>query len=318
MGQHFGSDTNRCPAALGQRATASGRQRKMAFDDEQPSSLRGVAPVNQSRLNTGSGTSRGFISVATVLLLVIVAAVVAMALEHARTAIVLGALAALLFLMIGNGPLARWLASALQAPAFFEKPREFGGPIAIILLGDGSIVEPNGERLPRWLAYSRIECAARLYHSASAGGSPTCVIVTGDDTAGGQGGSSMYADRLRGLGVRAEHIKVEGRGRNTYRQAELTAELVRGEQYDHVFLVTSGLHMKRALRYFSHFGVHSIGVACDYVKVPITPFPRGENFAIAEIALHQYVGLARLRVYNAFGLNKPLQRKRHSAVGTNK
>ena len=288
----------------------------MAFDDRHPNSFRGVAPVNRSPLNDHRGeASGGFVSVAGVLFLLLVAGMVMAAMGHWRMTLLFVGLSVLLFLMVGNGPIVRWLAAALQSPAFFEKPRDFSGMTAIVLLGDGSIVEPNGERLPRWLAHSRIDCAVRLYRAAISAGSVAHVIITGDDT-GEHAIRSVYADRLQALGVLAEHIRVEREGRNTYRQAELTTRMVGAEHHDRVILVTSGLHMKRALRYFRHFGLQPIPAASDYVMVPITPIPRGENFAIAEIALHQYIGLARLQVYNAFGLNKPSEPNRHSAVGT--
>jgi uncharacterized SAM-binding protein YcdF (DUF218 family) len=114
----------------------------------------------------------------------------------------------------------------------------------------------------------------------------------------------VYAQRLRALGVRGGDIRVEGKGRNSYRQAELTNGILKEERYDRIFLVTSGLHMKRALRYLLHFGVHAIPVASDYVTGKITLVPLGSNFAIVDIALHQYAGLVRLRVYNALGWNK--------------
>src|SRR5262245_39516815 len=127
----------------------------MAFDDKRTNSLRGLALVNRSLSNVRSDASRdGFISVASVLLLLMVAAVVFAAIERWRAATILGALAALLFVLIGNGPVVRWLAGALQGAAPFETPRDFSGLTAIVLLGDGSIVDPSGGTLPRWLAFS--------------------------------------------------------------------------------------------------------------------------------------------------------------------
>lgn len=263
--------------------------------------------MNRSLLNRSPGESRGgFISTVALILLFIVGTIAVAALQRWDVVLPVAVACAAVFVLIGNGFLARWLARSLQEPAFFRKPEVFGGVSAIVLLGDGNIVEPNsGEALPAWLAYSRIERACELYHAATAAGASCRIIVTGDDSSDlGVAKDPVYVQRLRALGAPAADIRVEGKGRNTYRQAELTSEILRAERYDRVFMVTSGLHMKRALRYFLHFGVSAIPVASDYVTGNLTLLPLGSNFAIADIALHQYAGLARLRIYNAMGWNK--------------
>lgn len=263
--------------------------------------------MNRSLLNRSPGRFRGgFISTSALILLLVVGVVALAALRLWDVVLPLALGCVVVFILVGNGFLARWLARSLQEPAFFQKPQAFGGMSAIVLLGDGNIVEPNtGEALPGWLAYSRIERACELYRSATAGGASCRVIVTGDDSSDlGVTKEAVYSQRLRALGVRAADIRVEGNGRNTYRQAELTSEILKAERYDWIFMVTSGLHMKRALRYFLHFGVSAIPVASDFVTGKITLLPLGSNFAIVDIALHQYAGLVRLRIYNALGWNK--------------
>lgn len=263
--------------------------------------------MNRSLLNRSPGEAGGgFISTSALILLLILGIVAVAALRRWDVVLPLAVGCLAVFILVGNGILARWLARSLQEPAFFRKPQDFGGMSAIVLLGDGNIVEPNsGEALPGWLAYSRIERACELYHSAIAAGTSCRVLVTGDDSSNlGMRQEPVYVQRLRALGVPAADIRVEGKGRNTYRQAKLTSEILKAERYDRVFMVTSGLHMKRALRYFLQFCVSAIPVASDYVTGNITLLPLGSNFAIADIALHQYAGLARLRIYNALGWNK--------------
>ncbi|ACB77743.1 YdcF family protein [Opitutus terrae] len=263
--------------------------------------------MNRSLLNRSPGESRGgFISTSALILLFVAGIAAVAALRRWDTVLSLATGCVAVFILVGNGFLARWLARSLQEPAFFRKPQDFGGVSVIVLLGDGNIVQPNsGEALPGWLAYSRIERAGELYRSATASGAACRVIVTGDDSSDpGAVKEPVYVQRLRALGVPAGDIRVEGKGRNTYRQAELTSEILKAERCDRIFMVTSGLHMKRALRYFLNFGVSAIPVASDYVTGNITLLPLGSNFAIADIALHQYAGLARLRIYNALGWNK--------------
>lgn len=274
--------------------------------------------MKRSTSNASAKLRGGFISASGLILLLMLGVVASVVVGQLTAALLLAGASVLLFVLVGNGPIVRWLVTALQAPEFFRKPRDFGGTTAIVLLGDGNVLEPGTNRLvPGWLAYSRIECAAQLYFAATGGGARSKIIVTGDDSGSrGDRTTSVYAERLQALGVPAAHINVEGHGRNTYRQAELTGAILGLQPYDHLLLVTSGLHMRRAMRYFEHFGLRPTPVASDLVTVNYTPIPLGQNFAIADIALHQFVGLLRLRVYNTLGLNKPSESRRHSAAGT--
>ncbi len=229
-----------------------------------------------------------------------------MGLKQWSAALSLAVTLLLVLVLVGNGPIAKWLARSLQDPAFFTKPHDFGRHAAIVLLGDGTIVEPPaGERRPRWLAYSRIETAAEAYHMAKARGASCDIVVSGDDSVGPDPtGPSVYVTRLSALGVSDADVKLEPKGRNTYHQAELATRILEGGSYERIVIVTSGLHMKRALQYFRHFGIDAIPVPSDYVTVEITVLPSGQNLAIADIALHQFAGMVRLRLYNKLGLNK--------------
>jgi uncharacterized SAM-binding protein YcdF (DUF218 family) len=72
-----------------------------------------------------------------------------------------------------------------------------------------------------------------------------------------------------------------------------------------VVLVTSGVHLRRAELYFRHFGIRAVPVRADYVDAVITPVPQAYNFLLMDVALHEYTGLARYRVYNLLGWNVP-------------
>lgn len=278
----------------------------MFFDVIEIGPFRVALPVKRSRLNTSDCVPRsGFISVSALLLLLVVAAVALVSARQWNAALLLLALFVIVLVLVGNGPAARSIARSLQPPAFFQKPEEFGRSTTIVVLGDGTICEPSTrEVLPRWLASSRIECAARLYHAAVARGAACRVVVTGDDSDENGLEEPVYAQRLRELGVAVNCIEMERSGRNTYRQAELTSQIVASKPCDRVFLVTSGLHMKRALLYFGHFGITPVPVASDFVVGQITLMPNSQNLAVMDIAVHQYIGIARLAVYNALGWNK--------------
>jgi len=72
------------------------------------------------------------------------------------------------------------------------------------------------------------------------------------------------AEMLR-LGIEDSDIVPEGRSLNTFQNAEFTEEILRGQPFDRLFLVTSGLHLRRALLYFGHFGVYPTPCAADRI-----------------------------------------------------
>jgi len=82
----------------------------------------------------------------------------------------------------------------------------------------------------------------------------------------------------------------------------------KGETFDHLVLVSSGIHVRRAALYFSHFGVHALVVRGDYVRASLGVLPNSWNFLLLDLALHEYIGILRYHVYNLLGWNAPAAR----------
>ncbi len=61
-------------------------------------------------------------------------------------------------------------------------------------------------------------------------------------------------------------------------------------RFDKLFLVTSGLHLPRALLYFGYFGRYPTPCAADYIVPHMSILPIGYNLAIADFAAHEYIG----------------------------
>jgi uncharacterized SAM-binding protein YcdF (DUF218 family) len=57
---------------------------------------------------------------------------------------------------------------------------------------------------------------------------------------------------------------IEGRSRYTRENARYSAVLFRARGIDRVLLVTSALHMRRALRHFADEGIKAVPVASDH------------------------------------------------------
>jgi uncharacterized SAM-binding protein YcdF (DUF218 family) len=224
------------------------------------------------------------------------------------SAVGLGVVTFGLFLLIGTGILPNLLARRLQRRFSLIQPvhATFGPSVCIVLLGEGSTLDARtNERIPNWIAGSRICTAAALHRAAIGSGSVSRIIIAGDGTRSNPSVSpNSYSRALIGLGVLASDLTEENEGVNTYQHAKYVSQVMRAHGAESAYLVTSALHMKRALLYFSAFGLRLDPFPSDYVNVPIVPVPVGYNFAVADIALHQYIGIARFCMYQAFGLNK--------------
>ncbi len=83
----------------------------------------------------------------------------------------------------------------------------------------------------------------------------------------------------------------------------LTSALLKKLDAGQVVLVSSGIHLKRGERYFAHFGVDATSVSADYLAAMPSILPLAYNFAVADLALHEYAGLIRYDIFNALGWN---------------
>jgi len=112
----------------------------------------------------------------------------------------------------------------------------------------------------------RVWHAARLFHAGKA----PLVIVSGgrmpwhpDDGPEAEAMLTFLSD----LGVPAERVLLEGRSSNTRENAVETRRLLEDREIDHVLLVTSALHMRRAEATFRAAGVAVVPVATDHEVV---------------------------------------------------
>ena len=223
------------------------------------------------------------------------------------TAIGFGLVTLSLFLLTGTGIVPHVLAERLQRPFGVRQPAHasFGSSACIILLGEGSTADPRTqERVPSWIAGSRIVVAAALHRAALASGAKSRIIIAGERSrSDGLASSSSYARTLTDLGVAGSDIMEDNKGLNTYEHARNISGMLKAQPAETAYVVTSALHMKRALLYFGAFSFRPDPFPSDYVQVPRHFLPVGYNFAIADIALHQYIGILRFYIYEMTGLN---------------
>jgi uncharacterized SAM-binding protein YcdF (DUF218 family) len=226
-------------------------------------------------------------------------------LNRRKTTATLMAAALVSFEAVGSGFVPLLLVEGLQARFVREDHPAWGERNAIIVLGGGTVRWPGQPIVrPAVLAYSRVVEAVRLYLLAKRNQRPCRILISGGDASRtGVTEAEAYGAAMLQLGVEPADIVPEGRSLNTFQNAEFTVALLRRQPFDKLFLVTSGLHLRRALLYFGHFGVYPIPCAADRILLRPSILPVGYNFAVADFATHEYVGIVRYYLYNFLGWN---------------
>jgi uncharacterized SAM-binding protein YcdF (DUF218 family) len=109
---------------------------------------------------------------------------------------------------------------------------------------------------------------------------------------------------LEALGVPAEAISVETKSRNTYEHARNVGPLLKEREFRQVLLVTSALHMPRALGVFRRQcpGTEFIPAPTDFGETTHKPkpfvkdvagvIPSAKNLELMGDVLHEYIGIA--------------------------
>ena len=238
-------------------------------------------------------------------LLLLVAGLLLLWRRRRRAGTVLTVLALAWLGFAGCGPLTGMLLGNLQS-GFAPDVAHWGQRNAIILLGAGTVRTGAGTIEPSLYANGRILEAAQLYRSCKATGAECKVEVSGGDAMKlKKAEADVYALTLDRLGVPRGDMILESRSMNTFQNAQFSRPLLAAYGADKVVLVSSAVHLKRSVLYFSHFGIRAEPVRGDYVTARYDWLPSSENIFFADFALHEYVGVARYHLYNALGWNVP-------------
>ena len=163
----------------------------------------------------------------------------------------------------------------------------------IVTLGGGSNSDPNlpvSSRLGE-ASLSRVLEGVRLYREMPG----SKLILSGGVAFGSQPEADLMAGICRILGVNPRDVILESASRDTDDQARLIKELVGRDKF---ILVTSASHMPRALALFKQRGLNPVPapagqlVTANQVWDPRRLFPDPRSLLKAEIAVHEYLGLA--------------------------
>jgi uncharacterized SAM-binding protein YcdF (DUF218 family) len=243
----------------------------------------------------------------TLLLVLLFLAAIAGWRRRRRLAYGLTLLSLLLFLAIACGPVPQWLLHDLQDRYSSTASGPWAARNAIVVLGVGTTRASSTAPLePPVLAYGRLAQAAMLYRDCKAAGRQCMVLVTGGDPQKhGSAEAVVYAGVLRRLGVPDGDLQVEPRSMTTWQNAQFTRPMLAAYAPQRLLLLTSGFHMRRSLLYFAHFGMKPEAVRGDEINAMLTSWPNAWNITFCDVALHEYVGIARYDVYNLLGWNAP-------------
>jgi uncharacterized SAM-binding protein YcdF (DUF218 family) len=170
--------------------------------------------------------------------------------------------------------------------------------VAIVVLGSGSFTARDWDRnrfsIPDRAAASRVLEAFRVFRSTradwviSSGG-----LVDPDDPH--EMTALTMAEALIRLGIPSHRVLIEDRSRNTHEEAVMVKALLAGLAVDQVVLVTSDLHMRRALGTFRAEGVEAMPAIARPAE-PALPaigrmIPTEVGLAEAAAVWHEIIGL---------------------------
>ncbi len=217
--------------------------------------------------------------------------------RYAKTGRALIAGAILLLLIIGFSPLPELLAIPLES-RFAPPPEDAPAPAGIIVLG-GSVdekmsaihnsvaINDSAERLTAPIALKRRYPSARLIFTGGSG------ALLGSTRTEAEAVGAFW----RETGLDHGDILYETQSRNTYENAIATRDLVKPKPGERWLLVTSAMHMPRAVGIFRKAGFPVVAYPVDYRALDSLsnwspPRRASENFQLAEAALHEWTGLA--------------------------
>ncbi|MCD2513386.1 YdcF family protein [Comamonas endophytica] len=217
------------------------------------------------------------------------------------------ALALGLFFAVGCGVVPAWLLQDLQSAYEVKPSHAWGQRNAIVVLGGGmERVAATGGLEPGLFSYARlVEAAALQRECVRSGGQCKILLSGGDAQRTGSSEAMVYRQALLALGLAGDDVLIEPISMSTWQHARYASDVLQHFCADHVVLVSSGVHLRRSQLYFAHFGIEATQVRADYLCAQKSLLPRPHNFVLADAALHEYLEIARYRIYIALGERAP-------------
>ena len=119
--------------------------------------------------------------------------------------------------------------------------------------------------------------------------------------------AKLYSKVLRQMGIPEQQIILENNSKNTFQNAEFVKPLLKKHHIKNALLVTSPIHMRRALRYFHYFKINVTAAPADFPYPHVSWHPIAYNLTYTTLGLHEWYGIIRFHIYNFLGLNKKVK-----------
>ncbi len=242
--------------------------------------------------------------------ILLVAAIIFNKKKKLRNGLILAALA-LLFIS-GN----RWVSMSLARSLEWRylPPAEIPAVQVAVVLGGGT----ESMQYPRSMAEvnsagDRVLYAARLYQQ----GKVDTLLLSGGNIAWYGENSSSPAEDMQELllltRVPETAMWLEMQSQNTSENALYSAKILRAQNIDTVLLITSAMHMPRAVQLFEAQGLTVIPAPTDYTvtqagwqnlwhssfeQFVINLMPTSGNISLTTNVLKEYIGMAVARLQN--------------------
>lgn len=197
------------------------------------------------------------------------------------------------------GELARWWEGRYAPVALSEAPA-----VQVVVILGGGVSAALPPRLESDLsdAADRVWTGARMVLAGKAG----AILVSG----GGLGPNAPPDKQpeaeatvpfLLALGVPRNVILLETKSMNTIENAQRSAEQLRDLEVERVALVTSAIHMPRAMHAFRHAGIEPVPVPTDFQGVdpgggPMRFLPSAGALAQNSAVIKEMIGMVYYRV----------------------
>lgn len=239
----------------------------------------------------------------TVLCVLVIVAAVFAARGRRRAARGLAVVSGVLVIAVGCGAVPAWLLDSLEKPFENEPSIQWGARNAIVLLGAGTFRVGNRVE-PGVFSYPRIVEATQMYQACRQAGGDCKILVSGGDARHhGEPEATVYRREIVALGIDGNDLLMEPQSMNTWQNAQFSRAVLAQYAPDRTVLVSSAIHLRRSLLYFTHFGMTPIPVRADDLQATVSPLPMAYNFALTDFALHEWIGIARYHMYNTLGWN---------------
>ena len=191
-----------------------------------------------------------------------------------------------------------WLRQGLERQSPQKAAADYPTADAIVVLGGGVEGGRSGWSIgPHLLAGAdRAWFGAQLYR---AGRAPVVILSGGSSEWSRTDEPEVEAMEIfvKDLGVPVSAVLLEGRSRNTQENAQYTNQLLVEHHFNTILLVTSAVHMPRALAVFQGQGITVIPAPTDFDAIPPRSawrrwMPDAEALDRSSKALKEYLGIA--------------------------